>query len=184
MLNKKGFTILELLMSIAIFSIAIVSILSVVNINLRADKNYNNSYMANNFAIEGIEILTYLRDNNFLNKDNYLNDISNYDRTAILVFDNITNTWQLDFGNDNNSENINICSTNTNNSCEILKSQNFGFYTQKRLNTNLDLKPTGFYRLITINTLSGRLKIQSTVMWTEKGFKKYINLEKDLWDWN
>lgn len=182
MINKKGFTIIEILVSVGIFSLAIVSIVSIFNFLNRSNFSLDNRYLANNLASEGIEISTYIRDNNFLNNRSYLTGLnSGSDETFIILFDNLNKNYIFDFGP--NNENINSCSTSLNNSCRVYKSDLYDTYTQSRNNVNTDLKPTNFYRLIRAQRFTGRLKIISTVLWKENNQNNIITLEKDLWDW-
>lgn len=181
--SNNGFTILELMVSIAIFSVVCVSVLGLVNMSNVSNNRSENSFVATDLASEGIEVVTYMRDNNFLNNRTYTSGILGSDRNFIIVFNDDNNTWSIDFGNDNNRESINSCSTSVSNSCAIYKSQSNGFYTQSRRNTNPDLINTGFYRLIRLQSYNGYIKITSTVLWKEKDISKTISLEKNLWNW-
>jgi len=183
MKNVKGFTILELMVSIAIFSVVCVSVLELVNLSNRSNNKSDKSNIATDLASEGIEIVTYMRDNNFLNNRTYTSGILGSDRSFILVFNNINNTWTIDFGNDNNTESINSCSTSTNNSCAIYKSQSLEYYTQSRNNINSDLIKTDFYRLIEVQSYANNIKVTSTVLFKDGNENKIITLEKDLWNW-
>lgn len=181
--SNRGFTILELMVSIAIFSVVCVSVLGLVNMSNVSNNKSEKSNIAVDFASEGIEVITYMRDNNFLNNRTYTSGILTYDRNFIVIFNNSNNTWSINFGNDNNRETINSCSASTNNSCAIYKSQSRGFYTQSRRNTNPDLINTGFYRLIRLQSYNGYIKVTSTVLWKDGNINKTVSLEKNLWNW-
>lgn len=183
MKNVKGFTILELMVSIAIFSIVCVSVLELVNLSNRSNNKSEKTNIATDLASEGIEVITYMRDNNFLNNRTYTSGILNSDRNFIIIFNRTNNTWSINFGNDNNRETITSCSTSATNSCSVYKSQTLNYYTQARNNTNTDLIKTEFYRLIQLQSNTGRINITSTVLWKENGINKTISLEKNLWNW-
>lgn len=183
-INKKGFTVLELMVSIVIFSIVCVSVLELVGSTMKlGDKNHKID-TATDLASEAIEVVTMMRDNNFLNNRNYSYGIIGFDTTSVLRFNNVNNSWSLDFGNDNNSENINSCQNSLNNSCAVYKSQSMNYYTQSRNNSNYDLIPSGFFRLIKIQPFENYFKITVTVSWKDSNTNKTIELEKNLWNWD
>lgn len=182
--SKKGFTILELIVSISIFSVVCVSVFGLINItNIFNNKNKNLD-IASDLASEAIEVVTYFRDNNFLNNRNYNYGIFNYDRSFIIVFDNMNNNWSIDFGSDNNTENINSCSNSNINSCVVYKNKIYSYYTQSRSVLNENFIDTGFYRLINIYPYSDYIKIIVSVLWKENNNNnKIITIEKNLWNW-
>ncbi len=181
--SQKGFTILELMVSIAIFSVVCVSILELVSISSKSNEKNEKTNMATDFASEAIEVVTYMRDNNFLNNRTYTSGILKSDTTFIVLFNSVNDTWDLNFGNDNNSETITSCSTSTNNSCAVYLDKTNNSYTQSRTTPTLDFVNTGFYRLVKVQPFPGYIKIISSVLWKESGVDKIISLEKNLWDW-
>lgn len=182
-MNNKGFTILESVISIGIFSFVCVSVLGLISISNKSSEKNEDFMIASSLVSEGIEVLTTLRDNNFLNNLTYTTSILNSDRSFVPIFNNVNNTWSLSFGNDNNTETINSCISSTTNSCRVYKSTSGGYYVQSRNNANNDLVATKFYRLLTLQTGTGYFKIISTVLWNDYGVNKTISSEKNLYNW-
>lgn len=182
-INKKGFTVLELMVSVVIFAVVCVSVLELVNSSMKLSSKNNKTDVATDLASEAIEVITTMRDNNFLNNRTYTSGILNSDRNFIIIFNNTNNSWTINYGNDNNRETINSCSTSSTNSCKVYRSNSRGFYTQARNNNNSDLIPTEFYRLIRLQNYTNYIKITSTVLWKEGNINKTISLEKNLWNW-
>ena len=90
--NKKGFTLMELLISISIFSVGIVAIYSIVpNIVSITSTNINN-FTASQLAREGLEVVRNMRDSNWLNRDPWDQGLSDgdylveYDETSLIPF--------------------------------------------------------------------------------------------------
>lgn len=185
MKNIKGFTILELVVSIAIFSTVVVTVLGLVNSSNRAKNKSYYSVIAANLASEAIEVITSVRDNNFLNNRSYYNGIYNYnDNNFILIFNNTNNTWSFDRGSDNNSETITSCANSNNNSCAVYKHKTLNYYTQARNNYNSNLEKTKFYRLIRVQSYNDYIRITSSVLWIDGGVNNTVTLVKDLYNWD
>ena len=68
--NQSGFTLIELLIAIAVFSIGIMAAFTLALGNWRVDKQNYDRVMAGNLAREGIELVRYVRDSNWLKMDN------------------------------------------------------------------------------------------------------------------
>jgi len=73
------FTIIEILVAIFIFSLAMASIFMLINWTLNANNLSKNQVIASNLAREQIEIIRNLRDNNYANYRiyNYIPNPSN-----------------------------------------------------------------------------------------------------------
>ncbi len=68
--NQTGFTLVELIIAIAVFSIGIMAAFTLALGNWRTDKENYNRVMAGDLAREGIELVRYIRDSNWLRIDN------------------------------------------------------------------------------------------------------------------
>ena len=64
--NYAGFTIIEMLVAILIFSVSLLSLLVVAGRGLQANRDSDNLVRANFLALEAIEIVRNSRDNYFL----------------------------------------------------------------------------------------------------------------------
>jgi len=68
--DQEGFTLVELLIAIAVFGIGIMAAFTLALGNWRTDKENYNRVMAGNLSREGIELVRHLRDSNWLKMDN------------------------------------------------------------------------------------------------------------------
>jgi prepilin-type N-terminal cleavage/methylation domain-containing protein len=64
--NNKGFTLIEMLIAVFIFSVALAALMSISARGLKAARLAQNQVTADYLAIEGIEIVRNLRDSAFL----------------------------------------------------------------------------------------------------------------------
>ena len=69
---NKGFSLIEVIVSIGIISIGIIPILNLFNSALRNEMDNKNKLIALYLAEENIEIMRQLRDNNILEKKDWL----------------------------------------------------------------------------------------------------------------
>lgn len=123
---NKAQSVIEFLISITIFSIAFISLISLVNNYVNALKVSKERIIANFLAQEGLELVIAYRNMQTINGNQGFNSI----------FPDGTSTYCVDY-------NLNF--TPNNNPCPLYIDQN-GFYTHTRTSTS-----TIFSRLITIN---------------------------------
>jgi Tfp pilus assembly protein PilV len=64
--RHSGFTLIETLFSILIFSAALISLLAISSKGISATNEVKNETMAYYLAQEGLEVVRNIRDNNFL----------------------------------------------------------------------------------------------------------------------
>jgi type II secretory pathway pseudopilin PulG len=193
--NKKGvslklatgFTLVETLIAIFIFSISITVILSVLA-NGISDINFSKRKMtAQYLAQEGIEYVRNARDTyvlfgssagwtNFVTKFSSCNSSGNgcYVDSTSLNFTYSSTSMSNIF-------NITLCGgTGTN--CEHLQyNPNDGKYSYNSSYNSID---SGFARIIKTNYDSiGDMKVSSTVYWVEKGITRNVSFSEDLYNW-
>jgi prepilin-type N-terminal cleavage/methylation domain-containing protein len=77
--QNSGFSIIEVMIAIFIFAMAMASIFMVINSTLSTNNLNKNQIIASNLAREQIEIIRNLRDNNYAtyHKWNYIPNSSN-----------------------------------------------------------------------------------------------------------
>lgn len=68
--NKKGFSFLEVMVTIAVLSVGILAVLTLMTSSMRNSMNSRNSIIASELAQEGIELARNIRDNNLINGNN------------------------------------------------------------------------------------------------------------------
>ncbi len=93
--KKKGFSIIEVLVSFFILVTGILVIYSSTNLPLRYSNEARNKIIAFYLAQEGVELVRNIRDNNFYNEEFWLNDIPTTN-TGCFIIDYIGNKEEAD----------------------------------------------------------------------------------------
>lgn len=172
--NKKnnGFTLVETLIAISIFTIAILALMSVLASGISDTHYAKQKILASYLAQEGIEYLRNMRDTYVLYSQNG-NTWNQF--KAKLNPCNQGNECGIDntlFVNDNNF----IKKCNSLNDCKLLVDN--GNYNTS---TGTD---SGFTRKIWMTNLSSdELKIFSSVSWTQGSGNYVITFSESLFDW-
>ena len=169
--KNRGFSLVETLVAIAIFSASIIGLMSVLASGI-ADTNYaRQKITATYLAQEGIEYIRNMRDTNALaggawnNFTTSLNSCVNKD-SACGINNSVPTT---------DSRFIFSCSTGD---CKLYTNSG-GFDTNSA--TGID---SGFTRKIWKETVNGdEVKIFSQVSWTQGSGLKDITLSEDLFNW-
>jgi len=157
--NKKGFTLIEVIIAISIIVVGIISCIALISSSISGVTAGKSKIIAAGLAQEGVEIVRNIRDNNW----------TNYKRTI--------DTWRdgLNEGNwlvqHNNQSLIPYLSVQ-------LKKDSNGFY---QYDNGADM---GFYRKINISYVGdNQIKVLSEVTWQEKGRNQSIQIENRLYNW-
>ena len=69
MMKRRGFTLIEMLIAVFIFSLSLASLMAVSSQSMRASRRSQLQVTADYLAIEGIELVHNLRDKAILSKD-------------------------------------------------------------------------------------------------------------------
>jgi len=156
---KKAFTLMEIIISVAIITTVIVASISLISSSVSAIRSNQNKIIAVHLAQEGIEIVKNIRDTNWilfkrgeLNWRDGLDEgdyMVQYNETQLSVFDDVPlkinqdNIYQYDNGSN-----------------------------------------TFFHRKISITHIANeQIKIIAKITWQEKGKNKSIELEDRLYNW-
>ena len=177
MLNKKGFSLIEILVSISVALVIMTGIFNFIQQNIILKRNIQNDYVLNEFAKEGIEVLSFMRDKNYQDGRSYSYNIdSATPRKVILIFNRTTNTWSI--SDISSSETIDNCSVN--NTCSIFN--NNSLFIQDT--SGVGLIRTNFSRLITITRNdANHFTVASESSYKENNIvKKKMKLVKELWN--
>ena len=145
--NENGFSLIEVIFSIGIITVGIVSILTLFNYNLKAEINNKNKLIAIYLAQESIEIIRQNRDNAWFSGDSDFLDNSEFSDGKYIVFPKDTNII-------NQGWKIKILDIDE----EAYKKVyiNNGYYVQKNNNAPGGWEETGFERYLKIdNSLDG-----------------------------
>lgn len=164
--NKKGFSLIETMIAVAIIGIAIGGPYLVINSALSNFLDAENRFKAVFLAQEGMELVRNVRDNNFINIVVGGADVDTWDDGLIP-----SNCYEIDY----NDTSLTSCSVG---SLRNLKINSDGFY-------NYDSgKDTIFKRYITIsNCGTDCLEIRSIVKWKFKGEERQYELVGKLYNW-
>ncbi|PIR92864.1 hypothetical protein COT99_04020 [Candidatus Falkowbacteria bacterium CG10_big_fil_rev_8_21_14_0_10_43_10] len=168
--NKKGFSILEVMISITIISVGMVGLFSLIIQNSKIYSTNKNKFIAVMLAQEGIELTRNIRDSNWLDPLNPAWD------------DNINSggadgTFVIDYAA-NPGHGVN----------EISGGLLYLDSNKRYTHTAAGNTATHFYRLITISTpagcdIAGCFKVNSKVEWSERGKTYDFQIDVFLYDW-
>lgn len=177
MLNKKGFSLIEILVSISVALVIMASVFSFIIQNINLKRNIQNDFMLNEIAKEGIEVISFMRDKNYSDGRSYSYNIDSVSaRKTILILNKTNNTWSI---NDiSSASTIDTCSLD--NTCSVYT--NNSVYVQDV--TGSGLTRTNFSRLITITRNdANHFTVVSEASYKENNIvKKKVKLVKEIWD--
>lgn len=189
MLNKKAFTLIEIVVSIPILLILVITLLDFLRYNLNSQNRIKNDFMLNELAKEGIEVLTYMRDANYVKGGGtlYSADISTGDvgeNKRYLLKYNDDRTWELQSLDLSEAEGIDDCIVyqTSEKSCAIYNVN--GFFKQDKTTTFNSDAVTNFYRLITVKKVDDvHFLVTSEVAYKDSFFvKNKVKLVKEVWN--
>jgi len=186
--KRKGFTLVETLIAISIFSVSLVVLMSVLGSGINNTTYAKNKMIASYLAQEGIEYMRNMRDTYVLYTD-YSASSQDWDsfKSALSASScgtsgcdvdvNISNAMPPKFGVYDYQTLISSCSTLD--SCSLYLD-NDGNYNTKHIGIN-----SGFTRIITVTLTSNtdEIKITSDVSWNQGSGKYHVILSEDLFNW-
>ena len=73
--TNKGFTLIEMLVAVLIFSISLVSLMTISSRGISSNRSSQNEISAQYFAAEGIEAVRNIRDSNYVSFQPWLTNI-------------------------------------------------------------------------------------------------------------
>lgn len=164
-INKKGFSLMEVIISVAVVITALVSSIALISFSVSGASANKSKLIAAILAQEGLEIVRNIRDNNWL-----LGKTGPYDWKEGLAetFGTTFHTVQYD--------ELTLISGSPK-----LYIDTTGFYTHDETST-----VTPFERKIYINYIPGnnnQIKVVCEVYWREKGRDQSIMVETRLYNW-
>ncbi len=194
-MNQKGQGLLEALVATTIIVVGISGVMGLAGNNLTASNISTSELVAVNLAREAVEILTNIRDSNYLDNSSSWNqnlDAGSNDINGILEYDESTHTWAMDFlgpGTDfTDSETIMYLDANT------------GLYRQNSIVVN-GWTEIPYRRVVSMNRIcdnditnfrsSGACSGGGTVgyrivigmQWNDHGNIRELTLEKRIFNW-
>ncbi len=158
--TQSGFTLVEVLVALALLTIALVPIFTLSTNALRLSARISNLFISTNLAQEGIEVVRAIRDADWFQELPFGTSLAlcatgctvQYDSSGPLAGVSVTTPLKLDPAT--------------------------GLY-QYTTGT-----ATIFQRASTVTSISAvHLKVVSEVTWTEQGTERTTTLEYHLFDW-
>lgn len=165
--RNRGFTLIETLIAIVIFSISLVSLMAVASQGIRSSRNAKESLMAQYFAQEGVEYVRNLRDASFLS----LEGISTWTDVFTGCIDTAT-PCAVDLLTDD------LVSCSVDSICDIRK---VGDQYLQNTSSGTD---TGFDREIYISEIeSGEVEVRAIVTWSDGRLEREVVIREYLLLW-
>lgn len=168
--NEHGFTLVETLVAISIFTVSIMGLMSVLSDGI-ADTNYaKKKVVAEYLAQEGIEYIRNMRDTYVL--------YTTFNKWADFKekMDPCVSNNECGFDNSVFPPDVFACSTNKE-GCKL-------YVDNGNYNTNLVGSDSGFVRKIRISTVNtDELRIFSTVSWDQGSGEHSVVFSEDLFNW-
>ena len=156
--NNSGYILVEALVASTIIVVGLLGIFSLLSQSLSLNKIVGERYIAVYLAMEGIEIVKNIIDNNVINDQPWNANLS-------------SGTYEADY-NDS--------------SLEYLSNRPLYFNEQTGFYSYTGGEPTKFFRTIEIQQLGGgeEIKINSVVKWTTRGDAEFeVDLEDRFFNW-
>ncbi len=176
--NNRGFTIVEMLIAVLIFSLSLTAIMTVASKSLKTSRNAEKQLTADYLAIEAIEVVHNLRDDAILR--NY--SISSWD----LVFQGGGNIISDDEGCFDGPGNCNFYFEpgdaqpvlDTCSDCSVYLNKDNFYYYQIHEPSSTSIVPTDYKRTIRIKEGSntGQINVIVDVTWTGGNVRYVENL--------
>lgn len=174
--NHKGFTLIETLFAILIFSASLVSLMSIAGRGIAAARSAREQTVAHYLAQEGLEVVRNIRDTNYINQQSWDTDFD---------FCIKSDPCQLDYQGSVDIPKLVPCTTDPNKGCQMGES-NGAF-----VNENTGQSPSGYFRKIYIipsdlDTLTGKAKeykAVSIISWKSKSVDRSVTVQMILKEW-
>lgn len=173
-IHTKGFTLLEMLFAVIIFSFALISLMGIASKGVIATATARDQLTAQYLAEEGLEVVRNLRDSNFLEFATDTPWLTNIGQCSE------NNPCDIEYSQSNQPV-LKQCSGSG--ACSAL-SEGGGVFRSP--DDGAIGEPTTFSReiYVTGDGLPGnQRKVVSTVRWNQKTFKRSFTIDTYISDW-
>ena len=174
--SKKGFTLVETMVAIAVLAIALVGPYSAVETALNASYVARDELIASALAQEGMEYIRSIRDNNYLNSRTWLVGLS-----TLSCYNNAVSYCIVDptLGDVNTTPSAISASALA--SVPVLKVTSTGLYNHRTIATNTN---TRFKRTVQLTTVNGNeVKVMVVVSWISAHQSYSVTVTDNLQNW-
>ena len=182
----RGFSLIEILVSIGIVSVGIIAIVSLFNVNLRDEIRSKNKLTAIYLAQEALEVVRQQRDSNWkvsVDWDDELDKLlTNHEGIIGLEVNvnDIRDGWEV-------SKVTGLPAAQKKQKMKVYENITESYYAQS-YNTDLSALPanwndTGFERWLTINNDCGADCLTVTAFVSHPGFSPDIQASTRIYDW-
>jgi len=174
--SKKGFTIVETLVAVAILSIGIAAPMTAVYTGVDTARRAQDQLFAYYLAQEGAEYIRYVRDTNVLRGDPWLTHLGRCTDGDGCIIDDVLEVAPIGLG-----ANIGVDCAG---SCPVVEydpaDNLFGEFSGG------GIEDTAFTRRVDVNALPGgnEAEIRVTVTWTVKGNLRTYVLQERIFNWS
>lgn len=199
-LRNRGFTLIEVLLAVTVFSIGIIGSYNIIAYNISNFSKSINRVIASNLAQEGFELVRNIRDSNWLSgadwDNNLVGGVGNFRQIKFFCggVEN-QNINPAPAGSDDCSDDVNQCEDAINNcsdnNCRVQTytvgappsfkcySDNFG---AKGGYNSPEAK--NFYRLIILDKIANNsIKATVVIKWSDRSVFKYLTAQEILYNW-
>jgi len=83
--NKGGFSIAEVMISSFVLVVGLTAIISLLIENIKQSSDVRSSIIASQLAQEGVELVRNIRDNNLVNRDDFLNNLPDSNEDDCII---------------------------------------------------------------------------------------------------
>ncbi len=171
--NKKGFTLIEVLIALGVFSVAIMAGFALAMSNLRIARENYDRVLAANLAREGIELVRSIRDSNWLKID--ANEID-------------TDTGYIYSWDKGLTSGLYIMDCNDNELTAYEGTSNLSINNDELYAHGINGQAIIFSRTITLSNIEDNeekigIKINSKVEWERYGKSKTAKAVTELYNW-
>ena len=193
-MNQKGQGLLEALIATTIIVVGLSGIIGLAGNNLVASNISTGELLAVNLAREAVEVVTNLRDSNYLDNEIEWNDgldTGTNDREGIIKYDDINHTWSVDF--------LGLNTDFTDSATIVYLDSTTGLYRQNNLEVS-GWEATPYRRLVYLYRICGTdidtflengqcpggavgYRILAKVQWDDHGNTRELSLEKRIFNW-
>ena len=192
--TQYGQGLLEALIAVSVVAVGVTGVMSLAGNTLTATNVSSQELLAINLAREGVEVITNIRDANYLDADTAwdtgLNSGSGND-DGIIEYNTGTYTWSIDFltANTTFANNETIMYWDTNNLMYVQGSVEGPGWTATPYKRKIEVNRicsenvTDFEEGTTCSGMVVGYRILSEVQWTQRENTRTVSVEKRLYNW-